>query len=342
MEINRKELLKALIAIKPGLISKETVEQSSCVVFLNNWIHTYNDEIYICYPYDIDLKGAVGGQELFSLLNKVSEETLQLIVKENELLVEGEKFKSSLNLQTGILLPFGEIEDPEEWNTLPEDFCESLKFCSFSVGKSLEQPILTCIHCNKDKMESADSYRFTRKKWEHLYFKESLLIPGKSIIPLININPVYYSKVNGWVWFKNENDVLLSCRTYNLEYVDLDKYIEVKGSKIKFPKETIDIIDKASIFSKDPIEGNSNISLVVEKGLLTISSKSHRGTYEEKVRIRHQGNNFQVKINPEFLKSILSKASHSCVVDDTKMKFEEENSIIHVIRIISKKDQVPF
>ena len=47
MKINKKELQEALERVKPGLASRELIEQSTSFAFMRDRVVTYNDEISI-------------------------------------------------------------------------------------------------------------------------------------------------------------------------------------------------------------------------------------------------------------------------------------------------------
>ena len=71
MKIKRAELLSTLTALRPGLASKEIIEQSTSFIFSDGRVVTYNDEVAVQHPVDLDIIGAVQGKELFALLNKL-------------------------------------------------------------------------------------------------------------------------------------------------------------------------------------------------------------------------------------------------------------------------------
>ena len=47
MKINRKDLIKVLKKVQPGLASQEIIEQSGAFVFTDGRVFTYNDEIAV-------------------------------------------------------------------------------------------------------------------------------------------------------------------------------------------------------------------------------------------------------------------------------------------------------
>ena len=78
MKITKDELINTLKAVRPGLAAKEIIEQSTNFIFKDNTVATYNDEIMITHPTDLDLEGAVQASHFFTLLNKVKDEEIDL------------------------------------------------------------------------------------------------------------------------------------------------------------------------------------------------------------------------------------------------------------------------
>ena len=88
-KVNRELLLQQLQAVQPGLSDKDVVEQSSCVVFKDGKITTFNDEIACSIKTDVKFTGAVPAKALIELLKKLPEETIEIEPTEGELLITG-------------------------------------------------------------------------------------------------------------------------------------------------------------------------------------------------------------------------------------------------------------
>ena len=82
MKIKKEELLKALAAVKPGLSSKDVIEQSTSFAFMGGHVVTYNDEIAVRYPVDLEIEGAIRANELYSFLSKIKDKEIDLEVSE--------------------------------------------------------------------------------------------------------------------------------------------------------------------------------------------------------------------------------------------------------------------
>ena len=69
--MKRIDLLKALEIVKPGLASKEIIQQTTSFAFIEGRVVTFNDEISISHPVpDLDIQGAVQADELYKFLKK--------------------------------------------------------------------------------------------------------------------------------------------------------------------------------------------------------------------------------------------------------------------------------
>ena len=50
MKINKSELQEALAKVKPGLASKDLIEQATSFAFMDGRVVTYNDEMFPSSP----------------------------------------------------------------------------------------------------------------------------------------------------------------------------------------------------------------------------------------------------------------------------------------------------
>ena len=71
MKATREKLLKEVEAVLPGISQKELIEQSSCIIFKDGKIYTYNDEISCRYYTHLKINGAVSAMPLINILRKM-------------------------------------------------------------------------------------------------------------------------------------------------------------------------------------------------------------------------------------------------------------------------------
>lgn len=334
MNINKKELQKALEIVKPGVSQKDMIEQSTNFAFMGNRVVTYNDEISISTTIpDMDLTGAVSANELYSFLSKVKTEDIDIETTDNEILLKAGKVKAGLSFQTEIKLPLEEIDEITEWKELPENFIDALSFCSFCYSKDLSKPILTCIHIFSSGAESCDNARYSKKVFTSPIDISNTLIPGNTVKELIKYKPMEISLGTGWAHFKS-GETIFSCRIFQDEYPNTSNMLDIEEDSVDiiFPKDMLDMIDKASVFSKSSDLDDSCISIFLENKKIIIKSKNTCGWTQEESPIRYSGEKKEFMINPTALMDIC-KQTNKCTINSQKIVFKESDWV-HLIGLI--------
>lgn len=310
MKKNRKELLEALTAIKGGLASKEMIEQSTSFVFQEGNVYTYNDEISVSHPLDLDFEGAIQAKELLAYLNKVKAEEITIEISESQLKIRAGRSKVGLNLQEEVLLPIDEIGKIKKWNVLPENFIKAVNFTMGACSSDLSQPILLCVHIKGRLIEGTDSYRIAQFNLEEEIPIPEFLIPASSCMKLTAFKPIKIAEgEGGWVHFKNKNNSIMSCRLFEDSYVNTQAFMKRKGDKVSFPKEMVEIIDRAGVISKKESRLDEAIMVTIEKGKISIKAESEVGWFEEKARTDFVGEKMTFTITPYLLRDILGETN---------------------------------
>lgn len=326
MKIEKTLIQKALETVKPGLASKEMIEQTTSFCFLKGNVVTYNDEISISCPVEeLELEGAVNASELYSFITKVKGDEISLEVQENELLLRCGRSKAGLALQSEVVLPIEEIGKITKWKKLPKGFFKALSFAMAACSNDMSRPIFTCVHINGESIEGTDSYRIAKYTLEEEVPVEPFLLPARICNTIIRMKPIEISEGKSWVHFKTKDKAVLSCRIFEDKFVDINPLLSVKGGvTIKFPKEIIDIIDRAGIFSKRDHVIDENISIHIENKKLQIKSESERGWFTEKARIDYTGDTIEFSVTPYLLSDILNESPIG-KLNDGKLIFEGDN-----------------
>jgi DNA polymerase III sliding clamp (beta) subunit (PCNA family) len=336
MKINRLALLKALQAVRPGLAKSLVIEQSTCFVFTDGAVCTFNDEISVSAPIDVDFEGAVPAKELFDMVTKFKKAELEFEVKDGALLIVGGAAKVGINIDPDIELPIQELGIPEDedWSELPEKFCKAVKFCLFSVSRDPDHKVLHNIFVNGSYTMSSDNNRITKfdmGEEAEKAFPEELLIPANAARSIIEYAPIEYARTPGWIHFRNDEDAMFSCRDTDDDYPDYEEYLIVDGTTVEFPENIAEILDKASVMCQD-----KRVCISLTKNKLTVSTEGVNGWFEESVRIVYTGEELDFDIQPEFLKSMI-KSNRKAVVGNT-LKFEGED-YVHVVNLMEPKEK---
>ena len=122
--VNRETLLAALEGVNPGVSAREQIEQSSCYVFQDGQVISFNDEVSCRCPSGLDpkIKGAIHASEIHELLRKLPDDELGIEVKGDKLHITGRGKRTWVPLEKEIHLPVDTVEIPSEWKKLHDDF----------------------------------------------------------------------------------------------------------------------------------------------------------------------------------------------------------------------------
>lgn len=322
MKVNKNNLAAALETVKPGLANNEVIEQATSFCFLKGKVVTYNDEISISCPVeDLELKGAINANELYNFVNKVSAEEIDLEVSENEILLKAGRSKAGLKLQAEVVLPIEEIGEIKKWKKLPKGFLKAIQFAMGSCSRDMNKPNLTCVHIIKNVVEASDGFRVIHYTLDEKVPIDETLLPANSCAVVVKMKPVEITESDGWVHFKTKDEVILSCRIFDEKYVNTSNVLDISGDDLPFPEETIDILDRAGIFSKRDHILDESIVIKFSNRKLMIRSESESGWFEEKAKTSYKGKDISFNITPYLLKDILNETSVG-IISPNKLAFK--------------------
>jgi len=327
------DLINSLESVKKGLAGKEIVEQTTSFLFNNKNVIAYNDEICAIAPSPIDIKGAVEAESLLKLLNKTNDKELKIEVKKDELRIKGKNFNTGIKLDKEIRLPIEDVKVPDEFLEVPQNFSQSCKLACLTAAKnSNPADISTYVHFDENRIESCDNDRLTIIDTDTEDADIETLVPATNLLSIAKENIVGVATDDTWMHFKTDEDVILSSRIVNEEYVDLDEHLpdESEASLIQFPQEIKEVLNRADVFSKDSITSERNITVSIQAKKLTISAQNESGWFEETIDIDSK-KSFEFTINPEFLRDVLNLSNEVYIVDDMLM-FKDDNST-HLIKL---------
>lgn len=305
MKINRANLLTILAAVKPGLASKDIVEQYVSFIFKGGRVYTYNEQVAISHPTECAFEGAVVAKEFYSILSKLKDAEIELVIEGGELRVAGKNSKAGVRVQFEIDLPFDEIH-PTEWHVLSPDFAGAVNFASFCASKDTLDEILNCLHIKDDAVEACDRFRILKHSLK-TPFDGEVLIPARAAAGLQTYDPTHFSMEQGWIHFKNKLDVIYSVRIGEGDYPSLDNYYVPGGIEVKLPSDTIEILERAKIFMPGETDADMNVELCFEVGKLTIRSQNEKGWFEECADIDYTADELTFQANPEFFRTMLPR-----------------------------------
>jgi len=327
MKISREKLLNQLEAVSVGLAKIEELEQSGHFVFRDGKVFTFNDEIAAATDCDLGIVGAIAAKPMLTLLQKLSEEELDVGIVENELKIKGKRKRAGLTI-SDIRLPLDVLDDPSTYEPIPipEKFFEAIELVGGCACKDQDYFFLTCIHIHPEWIEASDSYQIARYKLSS-GFSESVLIKQTTIKQITNLDLVKYSLSDGWIHFYDDAGLTVSVRKHSGNYTDLSDLFKFSGTKTVLPKNMGKILDKAKVFAADNLDNEVIVKLT--SGLIEIKGQNDSGWYAEQQKIEYDGEPLSFGVSCKLLSEIATR-NDKCLIGEGKLKVQTKDWVYSV------------
>lgn len=325
MRVDREAFLQQLQLIQPGLAPREIIEQSQCVVFQSGYAYTYNDEVACCIESVLgdEVEGAVTAKPLIDILGKLPEDEVTIDFEETKMVVRGKRKRTTIELKSEIQLPIDKIEEPEEWNDLPESFSDAVNLVESCASDDAARFVLTCVHLCPQWIEAFDNYKLARHQLD-LPVSQSVLIKRDSLRHIISLGMQEMAETDNWVHFSGPSGLFYSCRRHLDEYHDLSKVFKVSGGvRTALPKGLLQASERAEVFSSDNADRNE-VKVELQGGKIRITGESAIGSHQEIQDIAYKGEPLGFYISPKLLRDICDRYE-DCLISDKRLKVDGGN-----------------
>jgi hypothetical protein len=319
-KINRDLLLRRLKMVSPGLHHRhDVVDQATCFILRKGYVVTYNEEIACRHISTLpeDFKGAVTAQPLLKLLDNMTEEKVRLVLRENEMLVEGRSGRSGVSMDDEIRMPLSALEKPTSWKRLGDEFAEAISLVKQCAGRDANQWRATCVHITPDWVEASDNVQAARYLLR-TGVKENHLVRAAMIGEINGLGMTKVSESEKWLHFKNDEGMIFSCLRYAIKYPDIAPMLEVGGEKVELPKGLIAHVKQARVFSSELDKGKQDVIVTLRPGEISVRCKGYTGWHDGAKRIRYGGEPIMFYIPPDLLIDLI-KTAGECVVTKEKL-----------------------
>jgi DNA polymerase III sliding clamp (beta) subunit (PCNA family) len=316
--VNREALLRALELLTPGLSTRETIAQSSCIAFRGDRAFTFNEEVLASVSSPLTgLNGAVKAKPLLDLLSKLDDSDLEIEQTGNELRLKGSGKRSSIRMEAEVLLPVEAVEPPGEWRKLDPEFCEGVNTVHPCAGTDNSKFQLTCIHIHPDFVEACDRFQVARFPVK-TGVAGPILIRADSLRKILGCGMVEVSETTNWIHFRSEGGLQITLRRFLEDYPNLSEMLNSDGmKKITLPGALEEIVGRAEIFSGDVGAGNL-VSVSISAEWIIIAGEGVSGKHEERKPVMYLGDPIKFQIPPKLLVAI-TKRSLECLVGERRL-----------------------
>lgn len=318
MLLNRETFLCVLESIKYGLSKREGIQQGNCFIFRQGEICTFNGEICCHAPssFPTELQGAALSEKLLETIRKIKDDELTIEHDDGTLYFSGKGKAFKIRYMPEIVLSFDDIKKPSAWKTLPDMFLEGINTVSCCANPESDHFRLKCVHVHPEWVEACDNLQMAR--YELITgFEKSFLVRCDGIKQIVSLGMCEYAEDPNWVHFRNPRGVIYSCRRYEEDYPDLSQFLVIENPKeISLPKELVEIIQIANIYSKDQLDTDF-IHLKLKTNKLTITGRGACGDeYKEVSVISYKGPAIEFLISPKLLIELINKHSECQIASD--------------------------
>ena len=320
MRLNREDLLKELESVLPGLSAREIIEQSSCFVFKDGRVCTYNDEV-ACSQKSLltnEVEGAVQALPLIAILRKLPEEEIEVTARDDELYIKGKSHRrAGIRMEQEVLLPIKTVDIPKKWKNLPEDFSDAIHLVQSCASSNERNFVMTCIHIHPDWVEACDNYQAARFKIK-TDISKPILIRKTSLECIVDLGMTKFSKTKNWVHFKNPSGLVLSCRIWTDDFPLIAKLLKTKGKSITLPKGLKEAAEKAEVFSAENAEDN-RVIVYLQPNKIKIIGQGVSGWFSEIKKIKYKGKSLKFTITPKLLIELVQR-HNECSITSKRLR----------------------
>lgn len=319
-KVDREDFLRRLEEVEPGLARREVIQQSSCFVFVNGRVCTFNEDVACRTKSGLpkDLVAAVQAKPLVELVRDMRDKFLEIGVEGERFLVKGKQAEEArIRMESTLLLPLDAVDKPGEWKRLHEDFIDAVTIVHECASDDQTAPRFTCVHVHPDYMEACDNKQLVRFKLP-TGVKKPVLVRAESLAFVLKFELTEMSETENYLHFRGPSGMVLSCRKTDEEYEDFDDQFKVKGEKAVLPRVLLKAVRRANIFSSDADKNKVKVS--IKPGGLRIVGVGAIGEYKKVTKFKYKGKPMQFYAAPALLQAIVERYQDCQISDNHKLK----------------------
>lgn len=334
MIFNRLELQEKLNVLSKAYSVKPSMPIYQFVKFDDDKLIMSDGNVSISCGFKSGIKALVPFKQLFDIVNKLSSETIELIIETNNVILKSNKSKFTLNTGNYSDYPgLREINNVNKLTIKSNDFLKAIIDVSFCCSKDIKRPILTGVNFSENSIIATDSYRLA---FNGINLGLNCIVSNRDLDNLLNIldNNIDIKITN------NENlanfefkDITYQTRLLNGVFPNtmslINKAYPIKLSVNK--NELIQALEMANL-----VNDNNRIAIldINENSLIVKNHKSQSGMYEEEISCKCD-EKLSICCNSDFLIETLNKVSTDTIdinfINDTSPFKIKNNGIIYVL-----------
>ena len=323
MLVNRDEFLQSLESASPGVATKDVIEQSTCFVFSDGFVTTFDDEICVRVPSKLpkDWSAAVPAKPLLEQLRRWKEDEIDVESAAGGLEVKGKGSRKAFFVaEKDITLPVEHVERPD-WSKaskVEQEFGEAIKAVSTCAKDRDENMNLCSISIHPDYVQACDNDQLAR--WKVKTGVSSFVLARKEALKhLPSLDPTEFAETPGWLHWRNPAGVEFSVRKTipPEDFPDYGPFLNKEGEPVVLPKGLAEAADKAAVFTSED-KDNDLVRVDLKPGRLRIRGQGPSGRYEECPKVNYNGRELSFMVSPRLLAELVNR-HHEALVSEKKL-----------------------
>lgn len=322
--MQRKELLKALLAVKPGIASKNSIESMMYFYFAGEAVISYNDIVSIQYPLKTDFTAFVNANDFFKVLSRIKSDSVSFKMAKDALEMRSSNMLNQFAtiFDEDVVSRISTVQETMKgvkMKSLPNNFVEAVNLCIHIASKSESDQMLTCLYIKDKDMVATDNIRIAHFKMQSPV--DEMMIKASEMKAILDIKPTKYAATKSWVHFKNDDGCIFSIRRIKGNYPDMLKFMDFSGVSVELPKKILDGIDVASVFAENIDDA---IKVSIRKGKYRLYKESASGKFDFRDNIKYNGKDIDFSINPNLLMDMMNHSTN-IIVGEQSIRLEADH-----------------
>lgn len=314
-KVNRTEFLQVLSLVEPGLSTRNFIEQSSCYVFVDGWVVTFNDEVSVRAKTGLpeEFSGAFHAKEMKAALESMTDDEVELKLLERELRINARRKRVGIRREAEILLPIDQVPLPERWVLLPDDFRQAVETVVPAAGTNTEEFLACVVHVTSEYMEACDRMQAARHDCP-VEIDRDFLVRATSLAPAAKMGIVKLGETDEWLHLRNKT-LIYSCRRHLMEYPDeqINTCFDSPGESCRLPQGGVEATKLGGVFADDKVR------VRLTQGHMVVRGEGAYGWSEVDLECAYTGRELSFRINPALLTTIVSQ-HNECEVSPGRLR----------------------
>ncbi len=327
--VNRGELLQALSWAEAGLSTGDLVTQGKCFVFRGGWAVSFNDEVCVRArtPLPKEVTGAVRAKPLKAALEAFSDPEIDLTITDKAFGMGVHRTDVSVRMEKEILLPDDQVEAPDAWEPLPDEFSQAVEFVTGAAGTDDREFISVCVHLTPTHLEACDRIQYAR--WSLATgLPEDFLVRARSLAKIVPLGVDRVGITPNWVHFRNRQ-LVVSCRRAALQYPDAGRLVEFDAVPVTLPRGAISAANLASVFTGGDKEGDK-VLVTLSDGHMMVAGEGTYGKSRVVLDTAYDYEPVSFRIPPKLLAHVVEEHS-DCEISADRLRVRGENWVYVIL-----------